>query len=405
MKMRKILIPILVIALVASLVLSFVGCQTPAANKNGNGGDIEVAALTVKNQTLLSASTSGLLLAKMQPASGPSNAPDPKPEVEEEDATTETPEADATADAAAIEAEAAQVEVIEPYMDLVESYLQGGMDVNSETPDKEGFDTKYVIKFKDADGNEVEIVIYINMVLLVDGVEDTTTEVDLDDFDEEESEQEFSVDGIIIIGDKEYSVIGTYEVSSETEVEEDGTTETEHEKELKLKAVDPDNEDNYIEITVKEETETEAGQTEREKEFTYLIKEKDKDDVVLKMKMEREQNQEKLELCVKDGSKKEVKFKFKKQEHNGKTKYKGEIDNGVDADKVEFEVSIDAEGYKYTLRDQNGEQKGEQRQMRRGGYEDGKVCTADAEVNKPEGDTADDPTGGGSTEPGTGGGA
>ena len=107
--------------------------------------------------------------------------------------------------------------------------------------------------------------------------------------------------------------------------------------------------------------------------------------MVLKMKMEREQNQEKLELCVKDGSKKEVKFKFKKQAYNGKTKYKGEIDNGVDADKVEFEVSIDAEGYKYTLRDQNGEQKGEQRQMRRGGYKDGEVCTADAEVNKPEG--------------------
>lgn len=129
MKMRKILIPIVVIALVASLAFSFAGCQTPAANKNGNGGnggnggDIEVAALTVKNQTLLSASTSGLLLAKMQPASGPSNAPDPEAEVEEEDATTETPEADATADAAAIEAEAAQVEVIEPYMDLVESYL------------------------------------------------------------------------------------------------------------------------------------------------------------------------------------------------------------------------------------------------------------------------------------------
>lgn len=225
MKMRKILIPIVVIALVASLAFSFAGCQTPAANKNGNGGnggnggDIEVAALTVKNQTLLSASTSGLLLAKMQPASGPSNAPDPEAEVEEEDATTETPEADATADAAAIEAEAAQVEVIEPYMDLVESYLQGGIDVTSETPDKEGFDTKYVIKFKDADGNEVEIVIYLNMVLLVDGEEDTTTEVDLDDFDEEESEQEFSVDGIIVIGDKEYSVIGTYEVSSETEVE------------------------------------------------------------------------------------------------------------------------------------------------------------------------------------------
>jgi hypothetical protein len=98
------------------------------------------------------------------------------------------------------------------------SLLEGGIDVTSETPDKEGFDTKYVIKFKDADGNEVEIVIYLNMVLLVDGEEDTTTEVDLDDFDEEESEQEFSVDGIIVIGDKEYSVIGTYEVSSETEV-------------------------------------------------------------------------------------------------------------------------------------------------------------------------------------------
>ncbi|HHX49207.1 MAG TPA: hypothetical protein GX709_02265 [Clostridiales bacterium] len=354
MKTRKILIPILVIALVLSLVFSFAGCKKAEENDDQ---EVKEAALNVKDQTLLAVSTSGILMEKMQPSIGLLSIPKLSSAGSEIYAISAAPQESQ-------EPDAEQMEVIEPYMDIVEAYLEGSFNITSGESDKEGFDLKYTLKLKDAKSDEVEIYIYVSVASLVDDEIDTTEEVNLDDFDKVEPKKNCKVDCLVVIGDNSYSVEGKYLAAG---------------KKLQLKIADA--RDNSITIEVKDDAEN--NQNQYRKEFSYSIKARHRAEVALKIKMGKGKNNEKLDVSVKHGNGEEVKFRFKMQKRNGKGSYEGEIDTGTPGQNAEFSFSIDEEGNGYSFSYGNKVKV----KLKRRGFKGGKIFPFPGEEEVVEPDT------------------
>lgn len=319
-KFKYIIVPIIVLSLVVALAVAFTGCKPKT--------DSRPDEMSVKEVTLTSVSTSALMLAQMQPSVG----------------TVQTADGEQTEEVE----ENKDIERLEPYMDLVESYLSdNGLKISEEKLENQEYETKYVVTFKDVEGATVQIEIYLNMKLTKD-----KKQVDFDDLDNEETEeqQEFAIDGKMVIGEQEYVVTGKYEI--ETEVEE---KETEVEKTLSLTASDEIG--NMIRIKVEDEVEVEDGKTEIEKSFSYEIKEKDKPATKLKIKIEEEEGEESVKLYMNDGTGKSLNYKFKKQVKENKTMYKGHIYDSANEEVVKFNIHINEDGtYKYVIIDKEGKE-------------------------------------------------
>lgn len=138
-----------------------------------------------------------------------------------------------------------QMQSINKYMSLAESLLAEG-DINHEhlTP-IEGYEDGMLISYQDFLGNVVSYEMYINKTPY-DKVGD--------------DEQEFSIDGILIVDGVNYPVQGRF-----NEDAEQGETETELYFRAYLSETD------YIEVTRKAENEVEGGQTENELEYIYTL--------------------------------------------------------------------------------------------------------------------------------------
>lgn len=188
---------ILALSLALVLAVGLVACNDPTGGGSVNG---KFDALnTTESVYGFSAASAGMLISSMngaQPACDVATAADDDDDDDEVDNEPANGAEEAVIDTAQLD----------QYMALVESLLSdGNFNVLSQTSDRDGFEEKMVVSYKDLSGNTLSYVMYYNQVL---------TDSETDDEDGE-VEEEFSIDGVMVIDEKDYVVHGERKIETE----------------------------------------------------------------------------------------------------------------------------------------------------------------------------------------------
>ena len=255
--MKKIITILIIAALAAALAISLVACNTGddggytrpdgSFNPGGTGGFGELD--TPEEIYGFSAASAGMLISAMD--TGAASTAAENTDIPTDPGTGETPADPGTGTEIPSEPVVDNVTAeLDGYMALVESLLSdGGFNVTTEASDREGYQVKSVVTYRDMHGNTIGYTMYYNEVLIPDYDDD-------DDDDLDEIEEEYYIEGIMIVDGAEYPVRG--ERSSESEP---GESEDETEFIVTLSST--------RRMVVEQSVETEGG--EHEREYNYVI--------------------------------------------------------------------------------------------------------------------------------------
>ena len=147
-------------------------------------------------------------------------------------------------------ADAAQVEILNKYLSLVESLLGGSGITGESVAPAEGYEFGMRVTRVDLLGGHDSYELYYNKRFL-------GSETDGD-----ETEENYSITGVLVTDGGTYRVSGTYQ----TESEEDG-----RESELFFRAYTGDGADSYIEFGQSQESEHDDGDPKKEAEYVYTV--------------------------------------------------------------------------------------------------------------------------------------
>lgn len=255
--MKKIITILIIAALAAALAISLVACNTGddggytrpdgSFNPGGTGGFGELD--TPEEIYGFSAASAGMLISAMD--TGAASTAAESTDIPTDPGTGETPADPGTGTEIPSEPVVDSVTAeLDGYMALVESLLSdGGFNVTTEASDREGYQVKSVVTYRDMHGNTIGYTMYYNEVLIPDDDDD-------DDDDLDEIEEEYYIEGIMIVDGAEYPIRG--ERSSESEP---GESEEETEFIVTLSST--------RRMVVEQSVETEDG--EHEREYNYVI--------------------------------------------------------------------------------------------------------------------------------------
>ncbi len=209
---------------------------------------------------------------------------------------------------------------LDRYMALVESLLSdGGFDFSSQTSDREEYAEKTVISYKDMSGDAHDYVMYYNQTL-------TKSETDESDG---ETEENYSIKGVMVIDGADYEIRGERKNESE-----EGESETETEFVVIL------GENRYI--RVEQSVETEDGESEQE--YCYSVYENGKLVERSEFSYETEENETELKMTSFKDGKTQVLY------------FEREIENGEEV--IEIHVGDGKHGKGYIVhieKDENGD--------------------------------------------------
>lgn len=209
---------------------------------------------------------------------------------------------------------------LDRYMALVESLLSdGGFDFSSQTSDREEYAEKTVISYKDMSGDAHDYVMYFNQTL-------TKSETDESDG---ETEENYSIKGVMVIDGADYEIRGERKNESE-----EGESETETEFVVIL------DENRYI--RVEQSVETEDGESEQE--YCYSVYENGKLVERSEFSYETEENETELKMTSFKDGKTQVLY------------FEREIENGEEV--IEIHVGDGKHGKGYIVhieKDENGD--------------------------------------------------
>lgn len=271
---------------------------------------------------------------------------------------------------ASAETEKSRLTTVNRYMSLVESLLSEQNIVSNMISGERGYRYGMTVKHTDLHGNEISYRLYydkyptatesedknyyginrddkISKLKISDGESpdykayngykiDNEYNIDKND---DKTEKDYSIKGILLIGGAEYFVEGVYET------ENDGG---ESESELYFKAFTNAEKTSYIEVRQKHERETKSDETEIEQEYVYSVYV----DGVLTERTEIEYETEKDQL--------ELKMSVTKGGETETLLFKGEFENGerilrargkVNGQTVSFRVYVLNDGYRYVFDD------------------------------------------------------
>ncbi len=271
---------------------------------------------------------------------------------------------------ASAETEKSRLTTVNRYMSLVESLLSEQNIVSNMISGEHGYRYGMTVKHTDLHGNEISYRLYydkyptateseeknyygvtrddkISELKISDGESPDYKAYNGDKIDDEynidknndKTEKDYSIKGILLIGGAEYFVEGVYET------ENDGG---ESESELYFKAFTNAEKTSYIEVRQKHERETKSDETEIEQEYVYSVYVNG----VLTERTEIEYETEKDEL--------ELKMSVTKGGETETILFKGEFENGerilrargkVNGQTVSFRVYVLNDGYRYVFDD------------------------------------------------------
>lgn len=312
--MKKVTKILAVVMVIAVITVGLVGCLDNSNKKDGftlsNSADILSTALVSSANILSGLGTDVQKLSTQQ--------------VEETVDVLETP--DVTD---------AEINDIHSQIQMFETFIgENPLSVAVEASDREQYEHKMTIKFKDITGEEVGYVLYYNQTLNVDDDDDDDEDGD-DVFDifEIDKEQEYSLTGILVVGENEYSIFG--------EKEHEG-----NEYELNIIAKIDDN--NYIVI----EQESEAD----EQELLYQVWKDGKKVTSFSLSLEEEKGETSVKIkSTVDGQ--TTYRKFSKEVKGNETVIKIKQTIGNENYEVKVKITIDANGEEvYTYTTQSGKQ-------------------------------------------------
>ena len=234
--------------------------------------------------------------------------------------------------------EEAIVHTVNGYMALVEGLLgEGNIEHTDALPPAESdpyadrYDLKMTIFYTDLLGVKVHYQLYYNEIL-TDSKQD-----------EDETEENFSIDGVLIVEGKSYPVVGERQSESETD---------ESENELQFTAFLNEEKTSYIRMQQEFESETDDGEQESEQEFeyTYYLNGEWQTRTCVKYELENQELELKLTVEERDKEKDElvfcrehsdaallvrgkiqgqdVRFTIRIIQENGKNQYRYEFSNG-----------------------------------------------------------------------------
>ena len=261
--MKKILCAILALATVFTLSIGIAAC---GPSSQSNGGTLNQLN-SVREIYGFSAASAGTIISAMpENNAADETAPDTtNPETPD----TSNPETPGTQDPAGSE-----VDELNQYMLLVESILsEGGFQITEETSDREGYAIKTTVTYTDMLGEKVAYSMYYDQTLIEDD--------DDDDDDDDEIEEDFNIEGIMIIEGNEYEIRG----ESSREIEGD---ESENETEFVVFF------DRAAGSYMKVEHSFEQERNEMEQEYEYSVYENRK--LVEKSVFEYEQEKDEEEI-------------------------------------------------------------------------------------------------------------
>ena len=271
---------------------------------------------------------------------------------------------------ASAETEKSRLTTVNRYMSLVESLLSEQNIVSNMISGEHGYRYGMTVKHTDLHGNEISYRLYYDKYPTTTESEDKNyyginrndkiselkisdgespdykayNEYKIDneyniDKNNDKTEKDYSIKGVLLIGGAEYFVEGVYET------ENDGG---ESESELYFKAFTNAEKTSYIEVRQKHERETKSDETEIEQEYVYSVYV----DGVLTERTEIEYETEKDEL--------ELKMSVTKGGETETLLFKGEFENGqrilrargkVNGQTVSFRVYVLNDGYRYVFDD------------------------------------------------------
>lgn len=271
---------------------------------------------------------------------------------------------------ASAEAEKSRLATVNRYMSLVESLLSEQNIVSNTISGERGYRYGMTVKHTDLHGNEISYRLYYDKYPTVTESEDKNyyginrndkiSELKISDGEspdykayngykidneynidknDDKTEKDYSIKGILLIGGAEFFVEGVYETEND-----DGESESE----LYFKAFTNAEKTSYIEVRQKHERETKSDETEIEQEYVYSVYV----DGVLTERTEIEYETEKDEL--------ELKMSVTKGGETETLLFKGEFENGerilrargkMNGQAVSFRVYVLNDGYRYVFDD------------------------------------------------------
>ena len=225
-----------------------------------------------------------------------------------------------------------EINEINKYLGIIEQMLgeETPLSIVEENSSRVEFEKRMVITTKDINLEEYTYDLYYNEYSLNDNLEED--DLDEDDLEEDEDEIESRLEGILVIGDKEYEVFG------KKEIEED---------EMEIEFTSKIDDNNWVKV--KQEIE------EDETKFEYEIS----DNGVITntmIKLESVADETKIELEFENNEMKS-KYEFKMEDEDGKKVIKIEVE--TDTTKIEAKVYVvvdpvtNESSYEYRIKDSN----------------------------------------------------
>lgn len=312
--MKKKFIVFIVTALALALTLGLVGCAPPDDN-NSNG--IFDDLTSTESVYAFSAASAGMIIDSMNGASvSPSNMAAFLASETLTDETAQQPDE--------------MFSTLDNYMSLVESLLnEGGYSMTESESDREEYTDKITVTYTDINGNKGEYVMYFNKTASV-----------IEQDDDGEQEENYSIEGILVIGENEYAISGTRDIETERD---------ESEAETEFVVTLGENRLMYVEQSI----ESEGDETEQE--YSYIIRENGQ--VIERSSFSYEQEDDETELkmsAFKDGE--TTVFHFEKETRNGEEVLILRVGDKQSGQSYIITADEDGQGYTYELIESDDEQ-------------------------------------------------
>ena len=219
------------------------------------------------------------------------------------------------------------IETVNRYMALVEGLLSEDAIEATAVEGNEEYQYGMKIGYTDLLGNAAHYTLYYNKHFLSAEQE------------EDEKEEEYAIEGVLVAEGKTYPVSGNYE----TESEEDET-----EGELFFRAYLDEAKSAYIEVTQEYESENEDGEQEVEREYVYSRYENGKRVERTTVEYESEEGELELKLTIEQENVRDE-LVFESARRDGETVLLAE--GKLSGEDVRFAVYIREGGYHYVFED------------------------------------------------------
>ncbi len=219
---------------------------------------------------------------------------------------------------------------LDEYMALVGSLLSdGGFETVSEASDRDGYTEKMTVSWRDMQGNASSYVMYYNQTSVPDYDErDDDDDDDWDDRLDDEREENYSIEGVMVVDGTDYAIRGRRNVESDG-----GESESETSFRVTL------GETRYM--LVEQESETERGESEQS--YSYSVYE---DGMVVErstFSYEEEEGETELEmLAYKNGQ--TQRFSFDRERVRGEEVIRLSVGSGRDRQRYYVRTATDADG-------------------------------------------------------------